>query len=58
MDSNLSPKEWACKDVLKWLEENGHGTLQKQFLLHGIDGKALLLLTEADVISSITTVSY
>ncbi|XP_034942244.1 sphingomyelin synthase-related 1 [Chelonus insularis] len=41
--------DWTNVDVIKWLEESGHGNCVCYFQAHDIDGKALLTIREEDL---------
>lgn len=40
---------WTNEDVIKWLEESGHGSCAFYFKAHDIDGKSLLTIREDDL---------
>ncbi|CAD6236826.1 GSCOCG00008251001-RA-CDS [Cotesia congregata] len=40
---------WTNEDVIKWLEESGHGSCTFYFKAHDIDGKSLLTIREDDL---------
>lgn len=54
--SNENPQQWTVEEVGQWLEAQGLGHCRHEFAEREVDGKALLVFKEEDVVAILVSV--